>query len=151
MIHHVAKEIFWFFIFAIGIAILFFGMSFVAEAQSVCGDTPMFVARPDNVDPVSWGATDNVGAPSPTTVDVWWTPQAGSSINIASYPGNAIRPVSQGGTEINLLALHCSGATGQVQAKSRSAAGKESVVISKARTFRVNATPPAGPVLLDAP
>lgn len=123
----------------------------VASAQSPCGDTAMFVARPDNVDATSWGATDSAGAPSPVTVDVWWTPQAGSSINIATYPGTAIKPVSQGGSEINLTALHCSGATGQVQAKARSAAGLESVVVSRPRTFRRPATVPAAPVLLDAP
>lgn len=131
--------------------VLLLGLSSVAQGQGACGDLAMYVARPDNVDPTSWGAKDNTGAPSPVTVDVWWTPQAGSSINIASYPGNALKPLAQGGSEINLTALHCSGATGQVQAKSRSAAGGESVVVSKTRTFRVPATPPATPILLDAP
>jgi hypothetical protein len=121
----------------------------VAVAQTnECGDVLYRVARPDGVDAASWGATDNLGAPSPVTVNVWWTPTAGSSINIATLPGQAVLPVAQGGTALDLTPLLCSGASGELGAKATSAAGVGSAVVLKPVTFRQRATAPPAPVLL---
>lgn len=119
-----------------------------ALASGACGDTDFKVARDNGTDPVSWGATDNSGNPSAVTVNVWWTPTSGSSINIATYPGSTIKTIAEGGTPIDLTGLNCSGASGTLNAKAVSAAGTESSVATKAYTFRVLAKPPSAPVLL---
>jgi hypothetical protein len=123
-------------------------VSGVASAQTSCGEPIYAVARPNGSPAASWGATDNAGAPSNVTVDVFWNPQGGTPINIATMPGSAVKTVAEGGTPLTLTTLLCSGLTGTFTAKAKAANGMEAAAVPLPVTFRVPAKPPGAPSVL---